>query len=61
MLNEQITTNVGPSSIEIAYERRGNSSDPVLLLIIGGGAQLVHWPGNASPITSPRSCDVAKR
>jgi len=27
---------VGPSSIEIAYERRGNSSDPVLLLIMGG-------------------------
>ena len=43
-LNEQTATNVGPSGIEIAYERRGNPSDPVVLLIMGGGAQLVHWP-----------------
>jgi pimeloyl-ACP methyl ester carboxylesterase len=44
MLNDQIATNVGPSSIEIAYERRGNPTDPVVLLIMGGAAQLVHWP-----------------
>jgi pimeloyl-ACP methyl ester carboxylesterase len=44
MLNEQTVTNVGPSRITIAYERRGNPADPVVLLIMGGGAQLVHWP-----------------
>ena len=43
MLNEQIATNVGPSGIEIAYERRGNPTDPAVLLIMGAGAQLVHW------------------
>jgi hypothetical protein len=43
-LNEETATNVGPSAIEIAYERRGNLTDPVVLLIMGGAAQLVHWP-----------------
>jgi pimeloyl-ACP methyl ester carboxylesterase len=43
-LNEQIATHVGPSGIEIAYERRGNPTDPVVLLIMGGAAQLVQWP-----------------
>jgi pimeloyl-ACP methyl ester carboxylesterase len=43
-MNEQTVTNVGPSRITIAYERRGNPTDPVVLLIMGGGAQLVHWP-----------------
>lgn len=44
MLNEQLASGVGPSAIDIAYERRGNPTDPVVLLIMGGGAQLVHWP-----------------
>jgi pimeloyl-ACP methyl ester carboxylesterase len=43
-LNEQTATNVGPSAIEIAYERRGNLTDPMVLLIMGVAAQLVHWP-----------------
>ncbi len=43
-LNERTATNVGPAGIEIAYERRGNLTDPVVLLIMGGAAQLVHWP-----------------
>ena len=43
-LNEQVVTGVGPSGIEIAYERRGNPTDPVVLLIMGGAAQLVQWP-----------------
>lgn len=43
-LNERIATNVGPSRITVAYERRGNAADPVVLLIMGGAAQLVHWP-----------------
>ena len=43
-LNEQVATNVGPSGIEVAYERRGSPGDPAVLLIMGGAAQLVHWP-----------------
>ena len=30
-LNEQTATNVGPSAIEIAYERRGNPTDPAAI------------------------------
>jgi pimeloyl-ACP methyl ester carboxylesterase len=44
MLIEQMATNVGASGVEIAYERRGNPADPVVLLIMGLAAQLVHWP-----------------
>ena len=43
-LNEQTATRVGPSRIDIAYERRGNAADPPVLLIMGVAAQLVHWP-----------------
>src|SRR5690606_36462409 len=44
MLNEQIAKGIGPARIDIAYQRRGNPSDPAVLLIMGLGAQLVHWP-----------------
>ena len=44
MLNEQLATNVGPSHLDIAYERRGSAADPVVLLVMGIAAQLVHWP-----------------
>jgi pimeloyl-ACP methyl ester carboxylesterase len=43
-LNEQSAVNVGPSGITIAYERRGNLTDPVVLLIMGGAAQMINWP-----------------
>ena len=32
------------NGIEIAYEEAGDPSDPTVLLIMGLGAQLVHWP-----------------
>src|SRR5690606_32261746 len=44
MLTEQIAKSVGPAGIDLAYERRGNPADPAVLLIMGLGAQLVHWP-----------------
>lgn len=44
MLNENIATGVGPAGIDIAYERRGDPADPVVLLIMGVGGQLVGWP-----------------
>ncbi len=44
MLNEQIAKGVGPARVDLAYERRGNPTDPPVLLIMGLGAQLVNWP-----------------
>src|SRR5688572_23857762 len=44
MLNEQIARDVGPSHIDIAYERRGELAHPPVLLIMGLAAQLVNWP-----------------
>jgi pimeloyl-ACP methyl ester carboxylesterase len=43
MLNEQLARNVGPSHLDIAHERRGNPTDPVVLLVMGLAAQLIHW------------------
>jgi pimeloyl-ACP methyl ester carboxylesterase len=36
--------NVGPSGVEIAYERFGDPDAPPVLLIMGGGAQMINWP-----------------
>jgi pimeloyl-ACP methyl ester carboxylesterase len=44
MLDEQIAKHVGPSSLNIAWEQRGDPRDPAVLLIMGMGAQLVTWP-----------------
>jgi pimeloyl-ACP methyl ester carboxylesterase len=41
---ELIARNVGPAGIDIAYERLGLESSPQLLLIMGGGAQMIAWP-----------------
>jgi pimeloyl-ACP methyl ester carboxylesterase len=43
-MTEAIATNVGPSRVELAYERLGGRTDPPVLLIMGGGAQLIAWP-----------------
>jgi pimeloyl-ACP methyl ester carboxylesterase len=40
-MQEQIAPANG---IEIAYQTFGNRSDPALLLVMGLGAQLIHWP-----------------
>ncbi len=40
----EIARGVGPSKIDIAYERLGNPNEPPLLLIMGLGAQLIAWP-----------------
>jgi pimeloyl-ACP methyl ester carboxylesterase len=44
MMNELIATGVGPSHLDIAYERHGNPAHPTVLLVMGLAAQLVHWP-----------------
>jgi pimeloyl-ACP methyl ester carboxylesterase len=43
-VSEQQAWNVGPSGVEIAYERFGNPQDPPVMLIMGAGAQMISWP-----------------
>jgi pimeloyl-ACP methyl ester carboxylesterase len=41
---EQHLKNVGPSKIDVAYQRFGNPDSPAAFLIMGGGAQMNAWP-----------------
>ncbi|MFI7000765.1 alpha/beta fold hydrolase [Nocardia sp. NPDC050175] len=41
---EEMATQVGPSRLDIAYERFGDTALPPVLLIMGGGAQMINWP-----------------
>jgi pimeloyl-ACP methyl ester carboxylesterase len=43
-MGEEKALNVGPSGIEIAYERLGDPGSLPVLLVHGGGAQLINWP-----------------
>jgi len=43
-MQEHLARGVGPDRIDIAFARCGDPSDPVLLMIMGLGAQLVNWP-----------------
>ena len=43
-LGEENAQNVGPSGIEVAYERFGDPEAPPVLLIMGGAAQMINWP-----------------
>src|SRR5579864_5431918 len=44
MMEEEKALNVGPTGIDICYERLGNMDAPPVVLIMGGAAQLIHWP-----------------
>jgi hypothetical protein len=41
---DEKASNVGPAGIDIAYQRLGESSAPVVLLIMGLAGQSIHWP-----------------
>jgi pimeloyl-ACP methyl ester carboxylesterase len=43
-MTEQLARDVGPSGIDVAYERFGDPAAPPVLLIMGGGAQMISWP-----------------
>ncbi|AZQ69987.1 MULTISPECIES: alpha/beta fold hydrolase [Streptomyces] len=43
-MSEEKALNVGPSAIEVVYERFGDPKAPPVLLVMGGGAQMIHWP-----------------
>lgn len=39
-----IARSIGPSRIDIAYERMGDPKGPPVLLVMGLGAQMIQWP-----------------
>jgi pimeloyl-ACP methyl ester carboxylesterase len=41
---DEMTSNVGPAGIDIAYQRLGNPDAPPVLLIMGIAAQSINWP-----------------
>ena len=41
---EEKALNVGPSKLDIVYQRFGSPTNPPILLIMGGGAQMIAWP-----------------
>ncbi|GHF67099.1 alpha/beta hydrolase [Streptomyces mashuensis] len=43
-MNEERALRVGPAGIEVAYERFGDPGAPPVLLVMGGGAQMINWP-----------------
>ncbi|WP_018500258.1 alpha/beta fold hydrolase [Parafrankia discariae] len=43
-MNEETVRDVGPAGITVAYERFGDPLAPLVLLIMGGGAQMINWP-----------------
>ncbi|MFD8019460.1 alpha/beta hydrolase [Streptomyces lavendulae] len=43
-MTEQKAFGVGPSKIEIAYERFGDPHDPAVLLVMGIALQMLGWP-----------------
>ncbi|MFD8985266.1 alpha/beta fold hydrolase [Streptomyces sp. NPDC059564] len=52
-MNEQKASGVGPSGIEVAYERFGDPRDPAVLLIMGLAVQMLGWPeGFCTELTS---------
>ncbi|MET9493087.1 alpha/beta hydrolase [Nocardia sp. NPDC006630] len=41
---ERMAIGVGPSKLDMAYETFGDPAWPPVLLIMGGGAQMINWP-----------------
>ncbi|WP_432847349.1 hypothetical protein ACQPXB_41690 [Amycolatopsis sp. CA-161197] len=41
-MSEELALNVGPSGIELAYECFGDPGMPPVVLIMGGGAQMIN-------------------
>ncbi|HEX2532375.1 MAG TPA: alpha/beta hydrolase [Chitinophagaceae bacterium] len=43
-MNVEKRHNVGPSGLDIAFERLGDPAAPPVFLLMGGGAQMIAWP-----------------
>jgi pimeloyl-ACP methyl ester carboxylesterase len=53
-------TGVGPSRIDVAYERFGDPSAPALLLIMGAGTQMNGWPDDFCTQLAARGLHVVR-
>jgi pimeloyl-ACP methyl ester carboxylesterase len=56
-MSEQVAPANG---IEIAYQTFGDPSDPTLLLVMGLGAQLIHWPEEFCELLAARNFHVVR-
>lgn len=59
-MSEEKAADVGPSGIEVAYERIGDPQAPPVLLIMGAGAQLVAWPDGFCAALTDRGFQVIR-
>jgi pimeloyl-ACP methyl ester carboxylesterase len=59
-VSEEKAADVGPSGIEVAYERIGDPQAPPVLLIMGAGAQLVAWPDGFCAALTDRGFQVIR-
>jgi pimeloyl-ACP methyl ester carboxylesterase len=59
-MNIEKIESVGPARITIAFERRGDPAASPVLLVMGGGAQLIHWPDGFCDELVARGCYVIR-
>lgn len=55
-----IASGVGPSAIDVAYERFGDAEAPPVLLIMGLGAQMLGWPDEFCRLLVDRGLQVIR-
>jgi pimeloyl-ACP methyl ester carboxylesterase len=60
MLNDALATGIGPDRIDLAWESRGDPAHPVVLLVMGLAAQLVHWPDDLCDALVARGLRVVR-
>ncbi|MBB6555211.1 pimeloyl-ACP methyl ester carboxylesterase [Nonomuraea rubra] len=60
MMGEEKAFEVGPAKIEVTYERLGDPQAPPVLLVMGAGAQLIHWPEGFCAELVARGCQVIR-
>jgi hypothetical protein len=44
IFKEEIAHKIGPSKIDIAYQRTGREDAPAVMMIMGVASQSIHWP-----------------
>ncbi len=44
VFDEESIQDIGPSRIKVVYQRFGDPTLPPVLMIMGGGAQMIAWP-----------------
>ncbi|GHF41175.1 alpha/beta hydrolase [Streptomyces morookaense] len=59
-VGEKKAFGVGPSGIEMAYESFGDPEAPPVLLVMGGGAQMINWPDGFCTELAGRGLQVTR-